>query len=253
VAATFFSDLDLRDQGIVNRFLVTWPAPMAGSRELAPPLPDDLAVIRQFNEQAQACLRLAHGLAGGMAGGQLAGQSRMRAALPLSPEAKLLWREYAKAVERSQAKGQPYEHITGWAGKAAEQAARIALILTLFADPTGQVVEESAMAAGIQLASWYCDEWVRICEVVEPSQEQKQAARTVEWLRETYSGKSDEQGRNVSFTARDLYTSGVAGIGTREAADRVLELLGRHGLIVTNDPPKPKRRGRIPLVRWRLS
>jgi hypothetical protein len=252
IAATFFADLDLRDQGIVNRFLVTWPEPMAGSRKLDPLLAEDLVTIRQFNEQAQACLRISFGLAGGLAGGQLSSRARMRAALPLSPEARALWRDYAKAVERGQAKGQPYEHITGWAGKAAEQAARIALILTLFADPAAQVVEEPAMAGGIQLAWWYCDEWVRICEVVEPSLEQKQAVRVMEWLRETYSGKSDEQGRNVSFTARDLYTSGVAGIGTREAADRVLELLGRHGLIVTDDPPKPKRRGRILLVRWRL-
>jgi hypothetical protein len=178
---------------------------------------------------------------------------QLRAAVPLSPAARQAWREYAKQVERRQAKGQPYEHITGWAGKAAEQAARISLIVTLFADPTAQIVDLLAMQAGITLASWYCDEWLRICGVVEPSPELLRATRILEWLRATYGGRTSANGQLVTFTARDVYTAKVAGITTREPAEKVLQILAAHGEIETSDPPKPKRTGRPPLMRWRLT
>jgi hypothetical protein len=249
VAATFFTDLELRDQGIVNRFLAAWPAPLAGTRTFPPPAAADLAVIRKFNEQAQTCLRLAHGLSGGMTAGGQTQAPRLRPALPATPAALDLWRVFAQGVEHGQAKGQRYEHITGWAGKAAEQAARISLIVTLFADPTAQVVDEAAMATGIHLAWWYCDEWLRITEVVEPSQELKQAMRAAEWIRANYG---DKEGAAAFLTARDLYRNNVAGIATREPAERALQILAQHGVIETLDPPKPKQRGWLPLVRWRL-
>jgi hypothetical protein len=248
VASTFFADLEMRDQGIVNRFLITWPAPLAGTRKLEPPALEDLETIRQFNEQAQRCLRLAHGLTEGETS-----SVQPRAALTLAPAAREAWRAYAKQVERKQAKGEPYEHITGWAGKAAEQAARIAVILTLFSDPEAQVVDLTAMQAGITLASWYCDEWLRVCELVEPSPELRLATRVLEWLRATYAGKTDAQGQPVTFTARDIYSAEVAGIATRDPAEQVLQILVRHGEIETSDSPKPKKTGRPLLVRWRLT
>jgi hypothetical protein len=54
IASTFFADLELRDQGIVNRFLITWPAPLAGTRNLDPPRHEDLETIRRFTEQTRA-------------------------------------------------------------------------------------------------------------------------------------------------------------------------------------------------------
>jgi hypothetical protein len=251
IASTFFADLELRDQGIVNRFLITWPAPLAGTRNLDPPRHEDLETIRLFTEQTQRCLRLAHGLTGSIADGTT-GPAQPGAVLKLSQAAREAWRAYAKQVERQQAKGEPYEHITGWAGKAAEQAARISLIITLFTDPEAQVVDLTAMRAGITLASWYCDEWLRICEVAEPSPEMKLAARILEWLRATYAGKTDAQGQPVTFTARDIYRAEVAGISTRDPAEQVLQILAKHGEIETQDPPKPKKGTRVPLVRWRL-
>jgi hypothetical protein len=251
IASTFFADLELRDQGIVNRFLITWPSPLAGTRNLDPPRHEDLEIIQRFTEQTQRCLRVAHGLTGGIVASET-GAAQPRAALTLSPTALEAWRSYAKRVERKQAKGEPYEHITGWAGKAAEQAARISLIVTLFADPEAQIVDLNAMQAGIMLASWYCDEWLRICEVVEPSPELKRATRVLEWLRATYGGTADANGKQATFTVRDIYTAKVAGITTREPAEQLILILAKHGEIETPDPPKPKRIGRPPLVRWRL-
>jgi hypothetical protein len=239
VAVEFFSDPELIDQGIVNRFLITWPLSRAGTREFDTPQSADLETIDRFNQQVRCCLRLAHGLTGGPPPA-----TEPRAALTLTEDARVAWRTFAKATERKQAKGQPYEHITGWAGKAAEQAARIALVLTLFADPQAQVVSLPAMQTGIPLANWYCDEWLRICETVEPAAELKLAARVLEHLRATYGGKTDAGGKPVTFTARDIYRAKIGGITTREPADQILQILARHGEIETSDPPKPTNRNK---------
>jgi hypothetical protein len=196
-------------------------------------------------------LRRAYGKDGGQVGGQ-SGQDEPREALTLTDEARAVWRDYAKAVERGQAKGGPYETIRGWAGKCAEQAARIAAILTLFTDPTATIVSLAAMQAGIAVADWYLHEWLRVSGVVEPQPEMTLASRVLEWLRANFGGKTGKDTSRTRFTARDIYRNNVAGIATREPADQVLEILAKHGEIATSDPPKPKKAGRPPLVQWHL-
>jgi hypothetical protein len=251
IARTFFADIEMVDQGITSRFLVTWPEPLAGTRHFSPSRPDDLAALRAFNDRAQACLRRAYGKDGGQVGGQ-SGQDEPREALTLTDEARAVWRDYAKTVERGQAKGEPYETIRGWAGKCAEQAARVAAILTLFTDPTATTVGLEAMRAGIAVANWYLHEWLRVSGVVEPQPEVTLASRVLEWLRANYGRKAGKDTSRAGFTARDIYRNNVAGIATREPADQVLEILAKHGEIETSDPPKLKKAGRPPLVRWRL-
>jgi hypothetical protein len=250
IARTFFADIEMVDQGITSRFLVTWPEPLAGTRQFPPPLPDDLAVLRAFNDQTKACLRRAYAKDGGQVGGQ-SGQDEPREALTLTDEARAVWRDYAKTVEHGQAKGGPYETIRGWAGKCAEQAARVAAILTLFGDPGATIVGLEAMQAGITVADWYLHEWLRVSGVVEPQPEVTLASRVLEWLRANYGGKPRGEAAQAGFTARDIYRNNVAGIATREPAEQVLKILAKHGEIETSDPPKPKK-GRPPLVRWHL-
>lgn len=239
VASSFFADLDLRDQGITSRFLVTWPASLAGSRNLSFPAQADLTAIKRFNDQAAVCLRIAHSVT--------PRDEDAPDVIGVTDTARQAWRDYALRTERRQAPGQLYETVRGYAGKAAEQAARIAAILTLFADPNAAVVDLDAMQAGIAVADWYTAEWARICDLVEPDPELKQAARLFDWLRATYGGPE-----RPLFTARDVYRAEACGITTREPADRLLKLLAAHGLVVTSDPPKPRTTGRPPLVKWQL-
>ena len=238
IASTFFADLDLRDQGIVNRFLITWPASKAGTRQLEFPTKADLATIRRFNDQAVMCLRMAHGVT--------PRSNDAPVVIGVTGAARQAWHDFALRTERRQAKGEPYEAIPGYAGKAAEEAARIAAIFTLFTDRRADAVGLDAMQAGIALADWYCGEWLRICDLVDPGPEIKQAARLAEWLQATYGGAAK------TFTARDVYRAEACGITTREPADQLLKILATHGVIETADPPKPRKEGRPPLVKWRL-
>ena len=50
------------------------------------------------------------------------------------------------------------EHLRDVAGKAAENAARIAAVLTLVDKPDASTIEAQAMTAGCELMTWYVGE-----------------------------------------------------------------------------------------------
>ncbi len=75
--------------------------------------------------------------------------------LGLAPDARTLLAGFADAIETAQAEGGDLAHITGTASKAAEQATRIAGVLTLFADMNAQAVNAETMADAISLAQFY--------------------------------------------------------------------------------------------------
>ena len=82
--------------------------------------------------------------------------------LILSLAAKEALKALADEVEREQLKGGAYETITSTASKSAEQAARLASVLTLFRDFDALSIDASAMQHGIELARYYLDEAKRL-------------------------------------------------------------------------------------------
>ena len=62
---------------------------------------------------------------------------------------------FADEVERQQLKGGEYDAITGTASKSAEQAARLAGVLTLWRNFQTDVIDASEMQHGIELAKYY--------------------------------------------------------------------------------------------------
>jgi hypothetical protein len=60
--------------------------------------------------------------------------------LPLSPGARDVLQAFALALEAAQAKGGDLEGVRPFASKAAEHAARLAAVLTLFANPDADCV-----------------------------------------------------------------------------------------------------------------
>jgi hypothetical protein len=184
VAQRFLSDETLRGQGFVNRFLPTWPAPQNGLRTLAQPLSADLTTIAAFNATCAKRLRQALGIG---AATEFGSPARPDAVLPLSPAADRVWRRFAIEMERAQGKGGRFEFATGVAARAAEQAARIAVGLQLYQDPGAAVVETAALQAGVALARWYADEWLRVTAVRQAPLLNQVAQRVLDWLQRTYA------------------------------------------------------------------
>jgi hypothetical protein len=234
VAQRFLHDEELRDQGMVNRFLVAWPAAKSGSRSLAQPTPADLAILKQFNDRCADRLRQALLIGAG----QFTPGPR-DTALPLSRPAMKVWRAFARAMEIVQAKGARFEFVRGMAGKAAEQAARIALVQQLFENPDAAMVEVEAMQAGVALAGWYADEWLRITSAPQVPQLNQDAVRVLDGLKRSYPN-------GERFSAREVYTGKIGGVADPKRAHRVLSLLAANGHIEPCGQIKRKTAGRPP-------
>jgi hypothetical protein len=239
VALQFVHDPELRDQGLVNRFLVAWPAPRSGTRLLASPTAADTNKIKQFNDRCR------HLLSRALDCDPILNTARPDAVLSLSAASVKLWRDFAREMELAQRAGERFEFCRGMAAKAAEEAARIALVLQLFEDPNAVEVGETCTRAGVALARWYADEWLRIVSMPRISALGLAADRVLRWLQASFPNPT-------TFSARDVYTGHVAGITKRRPADRVLLELSHMGHITQVGLGRKTTTGRPPLARYKL-
>merc|ERR1711969_226239 len=147
-ARPLLADPQASGQGFLARFLVTEPPSAIGTRLRRGHSPaSDLAV-------SAMTARLSAILDTPMPTGETP-QELPPPRLPLSSGAReLLWRFY-EAVEAAQAAGQPMEHVRAYGSKSAEQAARIAGVLTLWGDLDAPEVTPQAMGWGVTLAQFY--------------------------------------------------------------------------------------------------
>ncbi len=91
--------------------------------------------------------------------------------LELSPDARELVASFSDAVEQAQGAGGSLAHITGTASKVAEQACRIAGVLTLWQDINADEVRMAEMESGVALAKFYLSEASRLASAAVVSAE----------------------------------------------------------------------------------
>jgi hypothetical protein len=106
--------------------------------------------------------------------------------LPLSARARELLIRFADAVEAAQAPGGDLAHVTAAASKAAEQAARLAGVLTLWRDLNAEEVSLADMADGIALGQYYLGEAARLADAATVTAEIDRAERLRRWLLESW-------------------------------------------------------------------
>lgn len=147
--------------------------------------------------------------------------------LPLSVEARELLVRYADSVERSQSYGGEMAHLTGTASKSAEQAARIAGVLTLWRDLDAPQVEAADMANAIELARYYLLEALRLAEVANVSAEIDRANQLRRWLIEHWP--------EPEVMVRDVQNRGPNGLRESPKARAALVQLEAHGWLVRLD------------------
>lgn len=102
--------------------------------------------------------------------------------LPLSELARAVLIQFSDKVETAMGDGGKYESVTGYASKAAEQAARIAAVLTLWANLEAEKVESITMAHAVDLAEFYLNEALRLKDAAIISTETAKAERLRVWL-----------------------------------------------------------------------
>jgi hypothetical protein len=216
VARGFLADPLAADTGFLARFLMCEPQSAIGTRMHANARRDD-RTLGAFSGRLRDILNT-----------PLPMDEKTRELqpriLPLAPEARALLVAFSDAMETAQAPGGNLAHITGTASKAAEQAARIAGVLTLWRDLEAPNVEARDMADAITLAQYYLSEASRLASAATVSIEIDRAETLRNWLLESWA-EADVQ-------TRDVVRLGPNALRESPKARAALGILEQHGWLV---------------------
>lgn len=156
------------------------------------------------------------------------GRTLKPASLTLTPSARALLVAFSDTIEAAQAPRGALSHITGTASKVAEQAARIAGVLTLWADLEAHEVQPAVMADAITLAQFYLSEASRLASAATVSGEIDRAEALRKWLLEGWT--------ETEVLVRDVVRLGPNPLRESPKARAALGILERHGWLVALDP-----------------
>ncbi|MFC0217833.1 YfjI family protein [Pseudochelatococcus lubricantis] len=218
----FINNPTLRDQGLTARFLIAYPRSLAGTRMRQEPLQDDLAAIGSLRIRLRRMMEAGWPLAEG-ARNQLAPP-----ALRMSDQAKSAWETFSNEIERELDDGGGLRPIKPLVCKAAEMAARLAGVLTVYdafvsqAGDLGSIeISAAMMEKAITILHWYIDEALRLLGESVADENIKKAAELSQWAL-----------KRGAFNIRDVMRSGPASCrGSKELADKLSKILIDHGHI----------------------
>lgn len=219
IADTLLSDPTARDQGFLARFLLCQPPSTIGTRlrEVHSSESDTAlaAYSRRLGDLLSAELPLTEGRRNELEPPVLQG----------TQEAERLLREFANALERKQAPGCELAEDTAFASKAAEQAARIAGVMAVYAGESRITAER--ITNGIELADWYLGEAVRLKDGASISADVRKAEKLRVWLVERWP---------EDFIATTMIVqAGAANIKTAKDARNIIPHLVRNDWLIPQE------------------
>jgi hypothetical protein len=235
VAPAFMADPLAADTGFVPRFLMCEPSSTIGTR-LHAKAKDNAPALTNFER------RLGEIFGTPLPIDPETGGLDLRC-LPLRADARELLVHYHDSVERSQSYGGDMANLTGTASKSAEQAARIAGVLTLWRDLEAIEVKPADMADAIDLARYYLLEASRLANVANVSAEIDRADQLRRWL--------IEQWPEPEVLVRDVQNRGPNALRESPQARAALLQLEAHGWLIRLDPGTVVR-GRARKEAWRV-
>ncbi|SFI55999.1 YfjI family protein [Jannaschia pohangensis] len=219
VARIFLADPLAADTGFLPRFLMCEPPSAIGTRMQANARQDDMA-LADFSDRLRSILDTS------MPMDEDTRELQPRI-LRLAPDARMLLSGFSDAIEAAQAPLGDLAHITGTASKAAEQAARIGGVLTLWADVDAALVKADVMADAIALAQFYLSEASRLASAAAMSAEIDMAETLRKWLLNSWL--------HSDVMVRDVVQMGPNAMRETPKAGAAMGILEKHGWLVRLD------------------
>ena len=233
-AEALLSDPMANGQGFLARFLVSRPPSRIGSRLRMERDAEAEAKIASFADRVHALLSRSLPLVDG------AQNEVAPPVLALSPEARAVLTDFGRAVEKAQAPQGALEASRAFASKAAEHAARIASVQTIFVDPDAPEVSGETMANAVTLAEYYAKEAARLVDASVVPPEVADAEKMRKWLLGSWPGEC-------------ISAAVAAQRGPFKVTDRsrkALDLLGRYGWLISE--PGAMVDGKSRQEAWRI-
>jgi len=178
VARAFIADAQTTETGFLPRFLICEPPSTIGTRLHEQVRRNEMA-IDDFSG------RLAEILITPLPIDRETRELSPRE-LKLSDDARALLINYSNYVELEQVIDGRFSHVIGTASKSAEQAARIAAVMTLWDDINASEVSKSTMADAISVADYYLEEAARLADAAVQSNELAKVEKLRNWLLEKW-------------------------------------------------------------------
>jgi hypothetical protein len=215
VAAVFLSDGMLKGQGLLSRYLLSFPESTIGTRLQRPCAPNSRTTLNQYTAHLLAILRRKPQLAPGTI------NQLMPRTLMLDATAVSYWIAFADDVERKTKAGCEYEQISGFANKASEHALRIAGVITLFENIEAQVIPLHILEKAIALTYYFISEALRLVDSGMVSPALRKAELLLQWLHT----KWDEE--YIGTTV--LTQSGPNSMRSKSDVMSAIDILVNHG------------------------
>jgi Protein of unknown function (DUF3987) len=209
-AAAVLGDPVLRDQGFLSRLLIAAPETNAGGRLWREPGNGTEPALRRYEQRIREILRINWPAANSR------GNELTPSVLALSPEARAVWILFHDEVERAMGNEGRLADLRDIAGKSAEQAARIAGVLSIIEDSSASEIDGDLMTRGCKLARWYLDEALRMAESVRVSPEVRDAQTLLDWIK----GRGFER-----VTSTVLLKSGPNALRIKSRLDPAIDVL----------------------------
>lgn len=199
------SDPLAQGQGLLARCLIAQPETLAGHRPYKDVNPHENPAVVIYNEVLKLLLEGAPPLWPEGDGFELKPRD-----LYLSDPAKELWISFYNAIEAQQATGRDLEGVRAFASKAAEHAARIAGIITMFENPGATHVPVVAMDGGIELTGFYLTEHIRLTGAGRTERHNESLRELGNWLQaQGPLVKKNDVLQKVPRSLRSLKATGI--------------------------------------------
>jgi hypothetical protein len=177
MAREFLSNPQLRDQGILTRFLCVHPPSATGTRFFKEVSDASKTSLDVYHTRIQRLLESSINLDNQR-------EKQEKRILKLTQKAKIIWISFSNEIEQLIAPDNELEPVKGLANKLAEHAARLAGIIALFENPDCTDIDDSIMDKGIRLAQFYAYELLRITEAYQVPEVIMNAEKIRQWLQE---------------------------------------------------------------------
>jgi len=213
VAQLLLSNSLLIEQGLISRCLITWPISTAGSRfykEINLTDTHEFQVyISRINEIFKTPLITAKDKSNELTPRKI----------ELSHEAKALYIKFHDAIENGVGDNRLLSAVRGFANKAPEHALRLSGIIALFKDINCHEIDAISMTAGIELATHYLQEALRLHNSSAVDPDLALAETLLKWLHSQ---------QRQTFSLMDIYQYGPSQIRNAKTARRIINILVEH-------------------------
>ena len=223
----FIGDETAINQGFFARFLIAMPTSIAGTRIPATPSQESLAIIEKFNKRTEALLDAPLKFKDG------SDELELRS-IEMSEKAEALFLEFATYCEANLGLDGELYPIRDFANKAAENAGRLAAIMTLFENKDAKEISYNHTLNAITLMHWYLSETLRLREATPISRTLRQAQELLTYLIK-YAAKNDTS----TILFRDITRSGPKKLRPSNVLNPLIkELMDSERLLEIKQSPR---------------